>query len=573
VLEDAQHVLDNKFQTLGSPLVSLGERINWQRDFKTGREWPLKASHTLDILDLANPSDVKVPWELGRFHQTWWLGKAYWVTSREEYASAFGRIVEDWIDQNPPGLGVQWSIAMEVAIRACNWICGYSFFCESKSLSREFWLKFMKSLYVHGLFIWNNREYSLRNGNHYLSNIVGLMFLGVFFHQTNQGRKWLTWSVRELQNEMAREVTNDGVNYEKSTSYHRLVLELFTAATALCRINSLELHASFSTRLEKMFDFVLHYIRPDGSAPMIGDADDGRLFRYQMSEPINDHRHLFPIGAVLFERGDFKQAGAYSHDAVFLLGAEGFEQFLKLKGVDPPATSSLFPHGGFVIMRSPDVHLVADVGDIGMEGRGGHGHNDTLSFDLWARGVPLIVDPGTYAYTADVPARQLFRSTMMHNTAMVDKEEIAEFNGLWQIRQDDTDPHVLRWETDGRKDVLEAEHSGYSRLRIPVVHRRIFLLDKTHFSLELHDQFLSSGRIRAELMFHLHPGVSVESIGSTECILHAEGISMKVVFSHPVAQQESWYSPSYGLRLPSRALCLEVSVTETEQVHSRFTFL
>lgn len=574
VLEDAQAVLDNKFQTLGSPLVSLGERINWQRDFKTGQVWPLEPSQSLDVLQLDHPSDVKVPWELGRFHQTWWLGKAYWVSAREEFAGAFGRLVEDWIDQNPPGLGVQWSLAMEASIRACNWICGFSFFCESRSLSAEFWATLIRSLYAHGIFIWNNREYSLRNGNHYLSNIVGLIFLGVFFHNSRQGKKWLAWGVRELETEMRLEVTEDGVDYEKSTSYHRLVLELFTAAAVLCRVNRCALEPGFWSRLEKMYEFVLHYLRPDGSAPMIGDADDGRLFRFRLAEPINDHRHILSLGAVLFERGDFKQAaGSFSQDAAFLLGAEGFERFRRIQSLELPRASQHFASGGFVIMRSSEVHMIADVGDIGMDGRGGHGHNDTLSFDLWARGAPLIVDPGTYVYTANPAARQLFRSTRMHNTAMVDGQEIADFRGLWQIAQDQTRPRVLRWEYGAARDVLEAEHLGYLRLPTPVVHRRRFSLTKEPFSLEIVDWFAGQGTTPVELYFHLHPDVALGSVEGTSCILQAAGFAVKVTFSHPLQRRESWYSPSYGLRTPSTALCLALSLTANEHVQTRLTFL
>jgi hypothetical protein len=77
ILSDARKTVENQFSTLGSGTVFLGDTINWQRDFKSGKAWDLKPPSQLDILDLKNPSDVKVPWELSRFHQVWWLGKAY----------------------------------------------------------------------------------------------------------------------------------------------------------------------------------------------------------------------------------------------------------------------------------------------------------------------------------------------------------------------------------------------------------------------------------------------------------------------------------------------------------------
>ncbi|MBM4162400.1 MAG: hypothetical protein FJ217_15025, partial [Ignavibacteria bacterium] len=118
ILSEAQDVLQNRFDTLGSGTVSLGTTINWHADFKSGKEWPVRELRNDEILDLGNPSDVKVPWELSRFHQVWWLGKAYWLTRNELYARKFGDLVEDWIDKNPLGKGVNWHIAMEAAIRA-----------------------------------------------------------------------------------------------------------------------------------------------------------------------------------------------------------------------------------------------------------------------------------------------------------------------------------------------------------------------------------------------------------------------------------------------------------------------
>ena len=56
-------------------------------------------------------------------------------------------------------------------------------------------------------------------------------------------------------------------------------------------------------------------------------------------------------------------------------------------------------------------HVFIDAGPVGMKGRGGHGHNDCLSFEAVLDGVPLIVDSGAYVYTASVEWRNRFRST------------------------------------------------------------------------------------------------------------------------------------------------------------------
>jgi len=560
ILAEADHVLANRFQTLGSEMVSLGDSINWQRDFKSGKEWSLAPSRELDILDLGNPSDVKVPWELSRFHQVWWLGKAYWLTHNERYAEKFRDLVGDWIEHNPVGKGVNWTIAMEVAIRACNWIAGYYFFCESKSLSNVFWAKFFKSLYLHGAFIRNNLEYSRKSGNHYLSNLVGLMFLGVLFSDARFGKEWLRLGVRSLAEEMQRQVSPDGVDYEKSTSYHRLVLELFSAATILCQRTQIHFEQPYMQRLERMFEFVQHYTRPDGSIPIVGDADDGRLFRFSMNDGLNDHRHLLSVGAILFGRNDFKHAaGTFSQDALWLFGGEGFEKYQLLREESTPLASRAFQQGGFYIMRSGNAHVFIDAGDIGMDGRGGHGHNDTLSFELWVAGKPFVVDSGTYAYTFDTAARQAFRSTRAHNTVMVDGEEIAEFAGLWTIKEDPTHPKVLEWSVSETREVIEAEHDGYAGLPNPVIHRRKFEFDKQKTELRVTDSLAGSGSHRIESRFHLHPDVAVEKIDEKRFVLVSGDVKLIIELSEPAEVVDTFYSPSYGVKLPNKVVRIELS--------------
>jgi uncharacterized heparinase superfamily protein len=556
ILSEAQDVLENRFETLGSSKVHLDEKINWHRDFKSGKVWPLQKLTTDEILDRHHAVDIKVPWELSRFHQVWWLGKAYWVTRNEQYAKKFAELIGDWIEQNPLGKGPNWTTAMEVAIRACNWIAGYYFFCESLSLSPEFWVKFQKSLYAHGRFIESNLEYSWRNSNHLLSNVVGLIFLGNFFHQRSFGRKWLAWGVHQLEKEMEEQVYQDGVDYEKSTSYHRLVLELFYTATILSQRNNFRFPQAYLKRLERMFEFVQHYTRPDGSIPLIGDADDGRLFRLSMNEDMNDHRHALSVGAVLFERSDFVAAkDGFSQSVLWLFGEKGVENYRMLREKPAHLSSRAFSDGGFYILRSNEAHVFVDVGDLGMMGRGGHGHNDTLSFEVWIDGGPLIVDSGTYAYTFDVKSRNEFRSTRAHNTVVIDSAEITEFSGLWGVRADRTDPRVLEWNTSEQRDILVAEHRAYQSLSSPVTVQRRLELNKERFELLILDNLKGTGTHRIESFLHFAPHVSVELSSPRKAI--ARNRHQSYVITATVGEftvEQTWFSRSYGVRERNQSL-------------------
>ncbi len=573
ILDEADLVLRNRFQTLGSPVVDLGSTIPWQRDFKSGKEWPLRRLRKHELLDAGNSSDVKVPWELSRFHQVWWLGKAHWLTGNHAYAEKFGELVSDWIDKNPPGKGVNWPIAMEVSIRAMNWIAGYHFFCESQSFKRDFWVKFVRSLLEHGAFIESHIEYARINHNHFLSNVAGLIYLGIFFRDLPIGRRWLRWGVRELERQMQEQVYDDGVNHEKAIAYHRLVLEFFYSSALLCKINSITLSPLFWKRLEQMFGFLQSYSRADGSTPLVGDADDGRLFRFTMHQPINDHRHALSVGAILFRRPDLNaSAGRFDQEAVWYFGGEGFEihRMLGMQATLPG--SQAFTAGGFYVMRTEHTHIFIDAGEIGLRGRGGHGHNDTLSFELWHH-VPFVVDSGTFTYSADANMRRRLQGTASHNTVMVNDREIVDWTDLWSIKKDTTNPKVLNWSTDSGADILEAEHFGYQRLADPVVHRRKFIFDKTTSELLVTDTLTGRHAHTLSIRLHFHPAVSIEREGKNSYLVSNGGHRIRIAISEEADVTQTLYSPSYGILHQSSGLQVRLRTALPRTVTTRLTLL
>jgi hypothetical protein len=351
-------------------------------------------------------------------------------------------------------------------------------------------------------------------------------------------------------------VLPDGVDYEKSTSYQRLVVELFHTATILCERNNIRLSADYMSRLEKMYEFVQSYVRPDGSIPLFGDADDGRLFRFKRHDDINDHRHLLSVGAILFGRADFKTSGGqFSQDALWLFGGEGFERYQMLQADPLRLGSRSFPSGGFYVMRGERVHVTVDAGEIGMGGMGGHGHNDILSFEYWASNESVIVDSGTYAYTFDAKARQEFRGMRSHNVVMVDGREIAKFVGLWMIMNDSTDPTVSQWSTNATNDTLEVSHHAYTSLASPVVHRRKFELNKQSGRLEITDVLEGDGNHTAESFYHFAPHVEVNIRDGQHAIVAAGRNSFVLSCdAGEVSLLETWFSRSYGVRERNKTL-------------------
>ena len=134
--DHAELALSHVVDLLGSGPVPLGERIDWHTDFKTGIGWPRDVlADDQDYLRLGEPCDVKMPWELSRCHHWVTLGRAYALEPDPRYAREFVDQLEAWLDDNPWPYGVNWGRAMEVAVRAVNWLWAAALFGDAPEVS------------------------------------------------------------------------------------------------------------------------------------------------------------------------------------------------------------------------------------------------------------------------------------------------------------------------------------------------------------------------------------------------------------------------------------------------------
>jgi len=365
---------------------------------------------------------------------------------------------------------------------------------------------------------------------------------------------------------MEEMVYPDGVSFENSIAYHRLVLELFAYSGILCRRNEVELSEAFWVRLEKMFEFVMHYTRPDGKVPMFGDSDDGRFFIFTDYYDWDrwDHRYLLSIGAVLFERADFKAAAEKCHEEVlWFSGEEGVNIFGTLLEPTLSLTSRAFPNGGIYILRHEDIYVAVNAARTGVNGLGPHKHNDTLSFELCVDHQPIIVDSGTYCYTGDPVARRRFQSTAAHNTVMVDGVEQNDLDGvMFGLKVNQVHPKVNRWESNEDFDLVDAEHTGYCRLDAPVTHRRIVRLEKKERLCRIRDLFTGHGVHKFAWYFHLEVGLEVEQVHHGTLRIYRSGISkaalMDIAMNAPYCLdiETGWISFRYGVKKRAKVLAL-----------------
>ncbi len=206
-------------------------------------------------------------------------------------------------------------------------------------------------------------------------------------------------------------------------------------------------------------------------------------------------------------------------------------------------------------MRNAVDHVFIDCGRIGLADRGGHGHNDCLSFEATLDGMHLVSDCGSFVYTRSFEERNRFRSTAYHNTPQVDGEEMNRFDPerLWDLEYD-ARPDLRRFDAGDTTDTFCGAHAGYRRLPEPVTPVRTIVLDHGSHALAVTDAFEGSGRHRVAIPLHLAPGVEVGERSAGRAVLEAQGRRFLLEWgstdSWTLEIGEGRVSPSYGVAVP-----------------------
>jgi len=273
----AREVAAHRWPLLGYGVREFGGRVDWLREPASGVRWPL-GFHGDVRLVRGDGSDVRVLWELNRLGHLLTLGRAYAAGEGEELAEEFFAQVEGWCEQNPLGQGPNWACAMEVALRAVNLLAAFRLFRRSPALSDERLALLLALFDAHGRHVRRHLEYSyIATGNHYLSDVAGLLWLGLLLPELEAAEGWRGFAWKELLRELDRQVLADGADWEASTGYQRFVTEIFLYTFLLCRENGLDVGARAWARVRSMLEYVRAILRPDGRAPLVGDADGGQF--------------------------------------------------------------------------------------------------------------------------------------------------------------------------------------------------------------------------------------------------------------------------------------------------------
>jgi len=534
-----------------------GGATDWHYDPVHDRRAPRRFWADVSYLDPAC-GDHKIIWELNR-HQHWLaLGRASWLSGDPKYRAAWLRDLESWLADNPPLAGINWASMLELAFRSLSWIWALHFFGDPAEDDSTAWVvDLLLGIDTQLAHVERNLSYFFSPNTHLLGEALALYVAGRTLPQLAASGRRAAIGREILVVEIDRQIAADGGHCERSAHYHKYALDFYLFALAIARITGDDVAPDFERAVARLA-FAARVLSTDrGRLPHFGDDDGGRLWPLAGREP-DDVRDGLAVAGALLDRPDLAIESA-PEEAFWLLAHPALAD--KLTAVASIACaeelpSTALPLTGYYVSRSAaGDHLVIDGGPHGYR-NGGHAHADALSLTFARNAIPLLVDPGTGCYTIDPTLRDRFRSTALHNTAVVDDRPQSEPDGPFHWSRA-TDATVVRWRTNGSFDYFDGTHDGYGNVQ----HRR--------HVLALHDDLLivadliaGAGRHIASVHWHVDPRWDVQVQGRRALFL-TEGHRVELFSSRPVeaisADVESglgWHSSIYGRVDPSTTLRL-----------------
>src|SRR5205085_4155492 len=128
---------------------------------------------------------------------------------------------QHWVKENPFLRGINWASALEVAMRALSWVWLYHL--AGREMPDHLHQQFLTGLYRHGRFLELNLSVYFSPNTHLLGEAVALHALGVLFGQ----EAWRATGGRIVEEELRRQVRDDGSHFEQSAYYHVYALDFF----------------------------------------------------------------------------------------------------------------------------------------------------------------------------------------------------------------------------------------------------------------------------------------------------------------------------------------------------------
>jgi hypothetical protein len=531
IIDRAQRVLDGWYEAFGHDWRRMPQTPqDWRRHPRTGFEFPMLSWWKVPLMPAGQ--DIKEVWEPARFGWAYDLVRAFALTGDRRCARLFYDRLRQWQRANPPFVGPQWACGQEVAIRALALLHGEDGL-PTPDGDAEAAKLLVSELGWCGERIADAVGYALsQRNNHGLSEAAALVHLGIRLKSVHPGAgAWLHTGARLLEEQILDQFAPDGWYAQHSLTYLRVALDqTLYAQRALCAIGQ-TLSAAALERIDAAVRLVMNLVDEcSGEAPNHGANDGGRALPLSAA-PYRDFRPLLTLAGAV--RNSCLPADVPADTTVLAW----LDQRLPPCGPER-ADGVVTGPSGWAIVRLRGCMLFMRAGGYAHR----PSHLDALHTDIRMDGKEVVVDPGTYAYSAAPPWNNGLASALVHNGPLLHARETAERGPRFLWLSWPT-AHLVAAEYTGNVARLFAQTELVSREVIVAAHE-IRVLDRSRRPdvASLHVNWL------------LHPDAPIDCINATpdsQCIEAREG------------DVSGWFSPTYGLRLASRVVRVSAVVSTT----------
>ncbi len=310
------------------------------------------------------------------------LAKAYLNDRDERYLEKGKHIIDCWIEFCPQEKGGPAWDSYPIALRIVNWLAFYAEMQSDLAQDAQFVQRMNDSLLQQYAHLSKHLETDLL-ANHYLEDLKALTILACYFDD----RAYFDAVYAELKAQVAEQMLLDGMHFELSPMYHKIIFEDLLRVATCVRAYDSDIDVVTDMRLQGMADCLYSMERNTNRTPLFNDAGDNV---------------------------------AKGKDSLLECAWDAF-------GVIPQYKNKLDSAGYCFLERETAngvVKLIFDAGQVGPDYALGHAHCDALSIECFVGGDPWIVNMGTYAYQ---DARRLdYKATCSHSTICVQGEDQHE---------------------------------------------------------------------------------------------------------------------------------------------------
>jgi uncharacterized heparinase superfamily protein len=455
----------------------------------------------------------------------------------------FRELANSWIAHNQKLTGDGWH-PFTISVRIVNWLHAVSAFHSQLEADEPFRQSLLNSIYGQATVLSSDFELDVR-GNHLLKNLRAMIWAGVAFEGA-EPQGWFQRAIALLKQEIDEQVLPDGGHFERSPGYHLIVLRDCLEIGLWLRRNRGSSPPWLDDAVRRMLDYLVMILPSDAQVPLLKDT------AWDAAPAPHD---LLAAGAIYLDDPAYKRNKEIGLYPILLFGVEGLKKLIDWPVNREPRRSKALAESGHYVLRSDrsGEYLILDVGKPCPDYLPAHAQADLLTYELSIDGQRVVVDSGVYEYTAG-PWRDYFRSTRAHNTVEVAGENQSEVWDSFRVARR-AQPGRASLQESGDCVMAQGEHNGYSRLPVPVVHRRTIVWRKTHFWLVV-DELWGRGQTRADSHIHLHPNLLLEKVG--ESVWRVQGAHTPlwvtafgeqghtVVTGQTDPFRQGWYSERFG---------------------------